>query len=361
MSARKKQQLRALWFKIHKWLGLALALPVILIFLSGSLLVWKASVDDLLHPQRKVGAAAVRPLSFYVTAAERALAPDERLADLTYPATPGAVVVVAAGPGGSGMAGRIRYFLDPATGRVLDRASENAGPLRLVHILHGSLLLGRPGGRLVGAIAFALLLSALSGLWLWWPVKGSIFRAMRWGRTQSTNANLHHQAGYWFAVPLVVLSLTGATISFSGLFNTMVGDQAAVRGEAMRATAAPLALPHLQPSAALAAAGSPRNLLSIKWPTTLEPRWIVSFRTPGGTTLAAIDDGDGKASRQSLPPESTANLMRRVHDGTGTPRLWQIVIFISGLLGATMAVTGVIMWLKGQIREVRMRDRRAAR
>ena len=52
-------------------------------------------------------------------------------------------------------------------------------------------------------------------------------------------------------------------------------------------------------------------------------------------------------------------LMRGLHDGVGLPLVWQLVVFISGLLGATMAVTGVIMWFKGQVREVRMRRRRA--
>jgi hypothetical protein len=43
------------------------------------------------------------------------------------------------------------------------------------------------------------------------------------------------------------------------------------------------------------------------------------------------------------------------------PLVWQIIIFASGLLGATMAVTGVIIWLKSQSRDLRMRGRRAAR
>ena len=43
------------------------------------------------------------------------------------------------------------------------------------------------------------------------------------------------------------------------------------------------------------------------------------------------------------------------------PFAWQLVIFVSGLLGATLALTGVIMWLKGQVRELSMRRRRAPR
>jgi uncharacterized iron-regulated membrane protein len=206
MTFPSKQELRRLWFTVHKWLGLTLALPVLLIFLSGSLLV-------------------------------------------------------------------VKNWLGASTAE---------GPMRVVHVLHGSLLLGRPGARTAGGVAFLLLLSALSGLWLWWPMKGPLLRATRWQRTPSTNANIHHQAGYWLALPLVILAVTGASISFHGAFS--------------------------------------------------------------------------KATGEEMP-----RLMRRIHDGTGMPLAWQIVIFVSGLLGATMAVTGVIMWLKGQVRELSMRRRRVAR
>ena len=64
------QALRRLWFKVHKWLGLTLAAPVLIVFATGSALVWKSSLDDLLHPQRRVEAAATHPPAFYVGAIE---------------------------------------------------------------------------------------------------------------------------------------------------------------------------------------------------------------------------------------------------------------------------------------------------
>ena len=45
-----------------------------------------------------------------------------------------------------------------------------------------------------------MLVSSLTGLWLWWPLKGRFTRGLRWRRTSSTNANLHHQGGFWIAV-----------------------------------------------------------------------------------------------------------------------------------------------------------------
>ena len=37
--------------------------------------------------------------------------------------------------------------------------------------------------------------------------------------------------------------------------------------------------------------------------------------------------------------------MRRLHDGTGMGPVWQIVIFIGGIIPALLAVTGIVMWL----------------
>jgi uncharacterized iron-regulated membrane protein len=41
--------------------------------------------------------------------------------------------------------------------------------------------------------------------------------------------------------------------------------------------------------------------------------------------------------------------------------LWQIIIFIGGLIPAMLAVTGVIMWWKARRRRTAMIERRALR
>jgi hypothetical protein len=50
--------------------------------------------------------------------------------------------------------------------------------------------------------------------------------------------------------------------------------------------------------------------------------------------------------------------MRRIHDGTGMPLVWQMIIFVGGILPAILAVTGILMWLRTRRR--RDKYRRAA-
>src|SRR4028119_237184 len=80
------------------------------------------------------------------------------------------------------------------------------------------------GRQIVGWIGVAMLLSSLSGLWLWWPLKGRFSRGLRWKRSPDLSGNLHHQGGFWIALPLAVLSLTGAWISFPAAFAALSGD-----------------------------------------------------------------------------------------------------------------------------------------
>src|SRR3546814_17453033 len=46
--------------------------------------------------------------------------------------------------------------------------------------------------------------------------------------------------------------------------------------------------------------------------------------------------------------ETTARLMLRIHDGTGMGLLWQVIIFLGGILPAILAVTGIIMWWRAR-------------
>jgi hypothetical protein len=42
--------------------------------------------------------------------------------------------------------------------------------------------------------------------------------------------------------------------------------------------------------------------------------------------------------------------MRRIHDGNDMGFVWQLFVFVTGLLPAIMATTGLIMWLRKRSR-----------
>ena len=367
-------RLRAVWLQVHKWIGLTLALLIIPISLTGSALVWHDWLDETLNPARYQVKASVPalPPAAYAEAARTALAPGETILSLRYPEGEGPILVAAAQPlrPGAGRPVRTNVWLDPADGRVLDKASSNEGSVRILHVLHGSLMVPGLGRQIVGWVGVAMLISSLTGLWLWWPLTGSFRRGFRWRRQNSFNANLHHQMGFWILLPLAMLSFTGAWISFPSFFGQFEAPQPSARAKggsdkAASIRARPLESPSMSPDLAVAAArpfAATGGLSLITWPTDQAPSWKIAFQREGGPAEVEVPDRGGEIVPPRPPrPETTARLMRRWHDGTGMGPVFQTIIFLGGILPALLAITGIVMWLRSRGWRSELRRRKARR
>ena len=107
-----------------------------------------------------------------------------------------------------------RVYLDPPTGRVLDVAS-GRDLLGWLHSFHESLTLREYNGReIVGAVGIAMLISSLSGIYLWWPAGGLRRSAFGFRRGFALLRNLHYTIGIWGALVLATLSFTGIFLAF---------------------------------------------------------------------------------------------------------------------------------------------------
>jgi uncharacterized iron-regulated membrane protein len=355
-------RLRGLWFSVHKWIGLCLAILIIPIALSGAVLVWHDWFDETLNPQRYAVTSSTPALgpAAYAASAQGALGPGERIASIRYPDAEegGPVIVSAVQPphdaAGGGRPMRTSVWLDPGTGRVLDKASGNAGIMQFIHGLHGSLTVPGWGRTIVGWLGIFMFVSCLTGIWLWWPITGSLGRGLRWKRQNSTNANIHHLAGFWIALPLAMLSFTGFWISFPSVFGAFEasqpkGGEGSDRTRAQRAQ--PLERTAMTADAARAAAQplATGPLVAITWPTDQSSGWKIAFARAGGPAEVAVDDATGAVTRPQGPrPETNARLMRRLHDGTGMGPVWQTIIFLGGIVPAILAITGIVMWLRSR-------------
>ena len=272
-------------------------------------------------------------------------------------------------PKGKGRAGppaRTAVWLDPVTARVIDVTPTMTGIIRFAHDFHGSLLVPGNGRTIVGALGIAMLISSLTGLWLWWPTVGDFIRGLRWRRQRHLDGNLHHQVGFWIALPLAVLSLTGVFISFPSILNAVAGAPAGQGesggGGAARGRAMPLAETRMTVDQSVATAlalgkGAPAM---ITWPTDRQPAWRIVFGGGGAKrTTISVDDGTGVASKARPEPRRPGanGLARSIHDGDDLPFIWQLIIFLGGLMPAILGVTGILMWLR--MRRLRARAARS--
>ena len=170
--------------------------------------------------------------------------------------------------------------------------------MRVFHVLHGSLMVPGWGRTIVGWVGVFMFVSCLTGLWLWWPVTGSVRRGFRWKRQNSTNANLHHQIGFWILLPLAMLSFTGFWISFPSVFGAFEASQPgkakagpppdrarALRARPLAQTATDAPTPRSPPRSRTRPARSSR----ITWPTDQAAEWKIAFARAGGPAEVEVD------------------------------------------------------------------------
>jgi uncharacterized iron-regulated membrane protein len=348
-----KKQLRMLWLQVHKWIGLLLAVLIIPISVTGAALVWHDGLEAMLDPQRHevLGPAALPP-SAYADAAKAALAPDQALATLRFSPDGEPVVATASKPAvGGGRPERTNFWLDPRDASLIDQASANAGLVRVMHVIHGSMMIPGWGRPIVGWVGVFMLISCLTGIWLWWPLSGGFASGFKWKRRNTTNANLHYLTGFWILIPLAMLSFTGAWISFPSVFSAFESGPARGPGGGRGGPAQPLAETETPVDAAVAAATpyAQGKLLSVGWPTERDATWTIQFETDGAPAEVKVADAGAAASPPEPPrPETLARVMRRWHDGTDMGLVWQVVIFLGGIIPALLSITGLIIWWRAR-------------
>ena len=363
MAKTSKKRLRATWLSVHKWIGLTRALLIIPISLTGAALVWHDWLDAQLEPQRHqpIAATALAP-SVYADAARSVLSAEERITTLRFDGDKPVMVTASKPPKGEGRPERTNVWLNPSDASVIEKAPASGGLVQVMHVLHGSLMVPGWGRTIVGWVGVAMLVSSLTGLWLWWPLSGSFRTGFRWRRRNTLNANIHYFGGFWIMVPLAMLSFTGAWISFPkvfGMFESRPAPSQQDRAAALRARPLVETATPVNQAVALASAHATGALTAIAWPTDRKAEWKISYQRDVAPAEVTVDDAT-KATKPPKPPqpETLARTMRRWHDGTGMGPVFQTIIFLGGIVPAILSVTGIIIWWRSRKPRARVRDYR---
>ena len=231
--------LRRVWFQVHWFLGITAGSVLVLIGLTGATLSFRAEIVDALNPAlRHIApptADATPLLPADLATRLQAAHPTQRIATLTVFAEPGQPGRVNFAPPAGQRRGEVRQF-DPFTAALLPEPRGDAF-FEFVERLHRWLLLPRDDGKPVtGTLAAALLVLALSGLYLRWPRRPLAWRA--WLRLDFALRgraflwNLHAVVGTVALVGYLVSSLTGLYWAFDGVRSLV--DNAAGEGRAAR-------------------------------------------------------------------------------------------------------------------------------
>jgi uncharacterized iron-regulated membrane protein len=216
--------LRKAIFQIHLWTGLTLALYIVVISLSGSILVYRSDLEVLFAPKpRLVERGATLLSADQLSAAAQQAFPDYYVREVHFGDAPNQAADVEMTRNGKTR----KEFLNPYTGVDLGFALPPG--FRFTEWLldfHDNLLAGPTGRRVNGAAGVLVILSGLTGLFIWWPGiqrwRRSLTLELRSGWRQTT-WSLHSAFGFWFVGFVVMWGFTGVYLAYHEVFDRAVG------------------------------------------------------------------------------------------------------------------------------------------
>lgn len=347
--------LRRTLVTLHMIAGLAVALLVVVLGLTGSIMAFEEEIDHATHPHL-----------FYVDPQGRAAMPLTALTARLSSSLPGPVVAY-----GMGVTPDLSYYLATSGGTVFvnqytgEILGTRDGPtwLNEVHQMHLRLLAGETGKTIMSWSGLVMVLLALSGLYLWWPVKRVSIDLAAGERRVWFDA--HNAVGVVSFAFLLVLAFTGTIIGFERVTTPLlyratgsrpyagnvpvrpVPDGRVIPPEEAVAAAA-RALPGAVPITVNVTAGRGPYRVALRYPEDL---------TPGGRSRVFVDPHTGavlqaESSRTTAAGTRLVILNRAVHTGDLFGMPTKILMSLASLAAVAQAVTGTVMWWK--------RPRRAA-
>lgn len=345
--------MRRLILNIHLAIGLAAGLFVIVLGGTGSILAFEPELDRLLHRDISYVKPGGKKLSLVeIGSAVSARFPGEPIvAYLPSPAPdfPAGVIL-----------SRGMVSVNPYTGEVLGVRPRGQTLLGVIRDLHVRLALGSVARGILDWCALATLLSILSGLYLWWPVKrmrigGRLWSARFW-------YDLHSSIGFFSLLPVLLLAATGTVIGFRDqvgqLMNRTNNTNTAENQEVAPVPRLDIEQRQISPDQAV-------SLASAQFPGVAAYR--VQMPQYGGVYVVAVEFPQnrlsGKRNFISVDPSSGTIISMRlssalsararfmaINGAIHTGDIWglpsRIVASLASLLLPLQAVSGLLIWLR---------------
>lgn len=383
--------LRRVWLRIHRWIGLVLGAVLALIGVTGSVLVFHQEIDEwmypaLLHVTRPTPEAPMQSIGAMVRAA-RARLPDGARVEFIYlprhaeaAAKCGYSLPRPDGPQPDEWLAYVNPYTAEVTGTRLWYSGRSwlENPfVPFMFKLHYALLVWRYGAPVVGVLSVFVLVSLLSGLYLWWPLNGSWSRAVRLRRPLASwrgNLDIHTFAGLVLLPVLVVLFVTGIYFNLPVLVTAPLGAVATIEpAQTIRSQNTPWAQAvDVDRAIAQALERYPGDrvqyvTLPLRPGDAYQVSQLVDLRLGVRMARASFVDqysGEVIAVRDGLSrPARTAVLQWAyiLHSGEAWSWFGRLLVFVGGLVCPLLVATGAARWWQKRRAARRARERRGTR
>lgn len=206
----------------HFYAGLFVAPFMILLALTGIVYLFKPQLDSLMYSDL----LTVKPGHHLLSADEqqqRVLAayPDVLISKYLPPVNAERSAQFVVNQGGRAT----NLFIDPYSGQILGTQDAKNNLQAMARELHGELMIGTVGDRLVELAAGWGIVLVVSGLYLWWP-RGRSSAGVLWPRVNARGRllwrDLHAVVGFWGSIALLFMLLSGMT--WTGMWGKMYAD-----------------------------------------------------------------------------------------------------------------------------------------
>lgn len=206
----------------HFYAGLFVAPVMILLAITGIIYLFKPQLDPLLYRDLMV-----------VEAGHHQQSADQLLQQIhtAYPKGQVSQYLPAIATDRSAQfvvkdAGReLNVFINPYDGTLLGEQDAKSNLQAVARALHGELMIGTVGDRLVELAAGWGIVLVVSGIYLWWP-RGKSSAGVLWPRLNARGRllwrDLHAVTGFWGSALLLLMLLSGMT--WTGFWGAKYAD-----------------------------------------------------------------------------------------------------------------------------------------
>jgi uncharacterized iron-regulated membrane protein len=377
-SSRWRQRFRRFWLTVHLYIGLTIGVVFVILGLTGSFNVFNYELEELGLPQVQYEAnTRPRPLDEIMQAVKDAHPEKKGKWSLLLP-NYGNDYLWAEYPKPVETADELyapfRVLIDPYSGKITAESYWGRTLWTLIYQIHASLLTARLGVKIgqfgfdtVCFLGLLLFISALTGLYLWWPRWGKFTKAVTIKPGASLERfyfDLHKTTGFYSSIILLILAFTGFSFSYGDYIKPLIRSFSNVKEKHLEepevksvviGNTKPLSI-----ARAVAISGTifpDAELRGVETPNGEEGVYVITKKQSGeanhrwSRSKVWIDQYNGKVLAVQDPNKFTAgetflNLMWPLHSGEAFGLAGRILWCVIGLVPLVLYVTGLLRWLQ---------------
>ncbi|ACJ33348.1 Uncharacterized iron-regulated membrane protein [Anoxybacillus flavithermus WK1] len=207
-SLTNKDLYKAMW-RWHFYAGVIFAPFLIILSITGAIYLFKPQIESVLYKNY-----------FYVAEGQQQLAPSRLIEKVTSAYEDATVVSYrpSDAPNRSVEIGIVLHdepytvFVNPYNGNILGEIAKNGKLMNIIVKLHGELMVGTVGDRIVELAACWAVILLITGLYLWWPRKRSLYGIVSIRFHEGKRVmwkDIHSVLAIWLSVFILLLIVTG--------------------------------------------------------------------------------------------------------------------------------------------------------